>query len=534
MKKNIHDLKHDLWKIACDLRGHMDAFEFKDYILSILCFRFLSEKLENCLKNRGLGKFQEYKEEFDNDQETIKNMLIDELGFYLKPKELWSYLIKVIENNSNEFHYKLLSDAFVSIEETPINYKYKHVFSNLFSNIDLDNIERGSTTENKNTLLSRIILSINNLCPFNSYCNEYLGDIYEYLIGQFAASAGKKAGEFFTPSSVSNLIAKIVTSDSNKTKGKLTIYDPTCGSGSLLLKVFREIKNKNKDIANINNENNDIAIYGQELNNTTYNLARMNMLMHDIDYFNISIYNGDTLTDFGNKHPHRQIVSKKSGFDIIVANPPYSLTWCKEPNSKIILKDDERFSNCGKLAPKNKADWAFVQHMLYCLKEDGICAVVLPHGVLFRGKAEALIRKYILEQKYLDAVIGLPENIFYGMDHTTCILIFRKCQTNNNILFIDASKEYITQRTKNILSEKNIDNILQTYLKRENIANISFKASMEDIKKNDYILSINYYIKTETKTEEIDIISVQNRIKQLENEKKAVDKEIDNYLKELE
>ncbi|AYJ01376.1 type I restriction-modification system subunit M [Candidatus Phytoplasma ziziphi] len=523
------NLKTSLWKMACNLRGNMDAFEFKDYILGLLCFRFLSEKLEKYLKEE---EIEDYEKEYQDSD--CQKLLKEKLSFYLKPEELWSHFIYLIQNKKEDFNYKLLMNAFASIEETSKNTNYRDVFNNLFSIIDLDNNKIGKTTSDKNDLLSNLMRKIDNLCPYESFCSDYLGDIYEYLIGEFAASAGKKAGEFFTPIAVSALMAEMVTSNQvlNPSTSNLKIYDPTCGSGSLLLQVVRKIKSKNNIVKNAKNS---IIICGQELNDTTYNLARMNMLMHAIDYFEIKLYLGNTLTNFfqSEEHPHREIVEKEGGFSIIVANPPYSQTWRQDSvNQSVLFQTDERFSGYGGLAPKNKADWAFVQHMIYCLKDEGVCAVVLPHGILFRENAEGLIRKHILEKGYIDAVIGLPEKIFYGTSIATCILIIRKCKKDNNVLFIDASQEYSPGK-QNTLSENNIQNILKLYLDRKKINSLSYVASIEEIKQNNYDLSINHYITSETKEENIDIVEIEKNIITLENQKKAIEKEINNYLKEL-
>lgn len=517
------NFKTKLWNMACNLRGNMDPLEFKDYILSLLCFHYLSEKFENYLKDQARITIEDYPNHY-KEPELLKELKIN-LGFLLKPKQLWSYFIQTIDRR--EFRYNLLANAFVAVEDTSKDTAYHEVFENLFSAIDLDNNKISKNESQKNTLVAMLITQINNICPFNSDCSDCLGDIYEYLIGEFAASAGKKAGKFFTPSSVSTLMAQIVTSDPDKNhfNHNLKIYDPTCGSGSLLLKVVKQLKVKIKTQTNYK-----INLYGQELNNTTYNLARMNMLLYTIKHFEIDLVFTNTLTDLCGRH--LDLVKKEGGFNIIVSNPPYSQKWLLDTNEESYAKEDQRFSGYPKLAPKSFADLAFVQHMLYCLKKEGICTVVLPHGVLFRGNKEASIRKQIIENHYLDAVIGLPKNIFYGAPIATCILVFRKCQKQDNILFIDASNQY-QPGTKNSLSQTNVDCILDLYLKRQTIKNISYVAPLDQIIANNYELSISRYIINENTNEIIDIATVKSNIESLEAKKQELNQQIRIYLEEL-
>ncbi|SUA95732.1 Probable type I restriction enzyme BthVORF4518P M protein [Myroides odoratus] len=336
---------------------------------------------------------------------------------------------------------------------------------------------------------------------------DVLGDAYEYLIGQFASGAGKKAGEFYTPQEVSKILAKIVTTGKNRLK---SVYDPTCGSGSLLLRVAREVKDVNN-------------FYGQEMNRTTYNLARMNMILHGVHYLKFDIKQEDTL-----EHPQHL---NDMPFEAIVANPPFSANWSANP----LFLSDDRFSQYGKLAPASKADFAFVQHMIYHLAENGTMAIVLPHGVLFRGAAELHIRKYLIEQKnYLEAVIGLPANIFYGTSIPTCILVFKKCKEDpNHILFIDASKDFEKVKNQNMLREEHIEKIVDTYRNRTVIEKYSHLATLEEVAENDYNLNIPRYVDTFEEEEEIDIHAVMKEIKSLEAKRAELDKEIDVYFKEL-
>jgi type I restriction enzyme M protein len=334
---------------------------------------------------------------------------------------------------------------------------------------------------------------------------DILGDAYEYLIGQFASGAGKKAGEFYTPQQVSMVLAKIVTTGKSKLK---SVYDPTCGSGSLLLRVAKEVKEVNN-------------FYGQEMNRTTYNLARMNMILHGVHYLKFDIKQEDTL-----EHP--QHIEKQ--FEAVVANPPFSAQWSANP----LFTSDDRFSQYGKLAPSSKADFAFVQHMIYHLAENGIMAVVLPHGALFRGGAEQHIRKYLIEDKnYLDAVIGLPANIFYGTSIPTCIMVFKKCRENpEDVLFINAS-EHFERGTQNILRPDDINRIISTYRERKEVEKYSSLATLEFIAENEYNLNIPRYVNTFDEQETVDIASVAMKLRSLEKEMKNTDAELTAFCNEL-
>jgi type I restriction enzyme M protein len=373
--------------------------------------------------------------------------------------------------------------------------------------MDLNSTKLGKTPAARNAIISKVLTHLDKI-DFKLEHTELdvLGDAYEYLIGQFASGAGKKAGEFYTPQEVSKILAKIVTTGKQKLK---SVYDPTCGSGSLLLRVAREVK----DVGNF---------YGQEMNRTTYNLARMNMILHGVHYRKFDIKQEDTLEH--PQHIHHQ-------FEAIVANPPFSANWSANP----LFTSDDRFSQYGKLAPASKADFAFVQHMIYHLAENGSMAVVLPHGVLFRGAAEQHIRKYLIEIKnYLDAVIGLPPNIFYGTSIPTCILIFKKCRENpDDILFIDASHNFEKVKTQNVLRDAHIHKIIDTYRNRKTIEKYSYCAPLKEVAENDYNLNIPRYVNTYEEEEAIDIQAVMREIKELEAKRAGLDAEIDVYLKEL-
>ena len=508
--KQQAELHTQLWAMANDLRGSMDASEFKNYILGLIFYRYLSDKLlrfvNEELKDDEITYIEAWKD--DEFKQDIIDLLVDSdsgLGYVIEPNNLWSSLIEKI--NIAQFDISMLAKAINDLTESTLGLASQRDFENLFDDMDLNASKLGKTEADRSALISKVMLKINDInFHYEDAEIDVLGDAYEYLIGQFAASAGKKAGEFYTPQQVSKLLAKLVTIGKNKLKN---VYDPTCGSGSLLLRVAKET-----DV---------VSFYGQEKVATTYNLARMNMLLHGIPFNHFDIENNDTL-----EHPNEAHMQLR--FDAVVANPPYSAKWSADAK----FLDDERFSAYGKLAPKSKADYAFIQHMLYLLDDAGTMAVVLPHGVLFRGAAEGVIRKYLIKEKnWLDAVIGLPANLFFGTSIPTCILVFKKCKKNDDIFFIDASKEYESGKNQNRLTDENIEKILDTYINRKDVEKYAHAASLEEVEENDYNLNIPRYVDTFEEEEEIDIKAVIKEIKELEAKRDELDKEINVYLKEL-
>lgn len=503
------ELQKQLWSIANSLRGNMDANDFKNYILGLIFYRYLSENLVNyvektLLKDDGITYAEAWKkEEYRNE---LKRYLIEDsnMGYFIEAENLWSELIYKI--GIGKFDISMLLKAINSISDSTLGNESEDDFENLFEDMDLNNSKLGRGEAERTKLISTIMLKINDIdFHHNDAEIDVLGDAYEYLISNFAASAGKKAGEFYTPQQVSRILAKLVTLN----KAKLQkVYDPTCGSGSLLLRVGKETKVS--------------TYYGQEFNSTTYNLARMNMLLHGISFKHFDIKNADTLEN--PKHLDLK-------FDAIVANPPYSAQWSADPK----FMEDERFSAYGKLAPKSKADFAFIQHMLFQLADNGTMAVVLPHGVLFRGASEGVIREYIIKEKnWLDAVIGLPANIFYGTSIPTCILVFKKCRENeDNILFIDASKDFEAGKNQNRLRDEDVDKIIETYKNRTEIEKYCHIAPLSEIEENEYNLNIPRYVDTFEEEEEIDIKAVQQDLKEIDKQIAEVDKELNVYLKEL-
>ncbi|CAA7392150.1 type I restriction-modification system subunit M [Chryseobacterium fistulae] len=507
-------LEQQLWNIANTLRGKMNADEFRDYILGFIFYKYLAEKMEifaNSILKEDKIQFREIKEDTVEGSayiDAIREEALETLGYFLKPSELFSEIAKRGNSDTNTFILEDLQKILTNIQLSTMGTQSEEDFDNLFEDMDLNSTKLGKTADSRNEIIVKVLLHLDEIdFQLNDTELDVLGDAYEYLIGQFASGAGKKAGEFYTPQEVSKILAKIVTTGKNRLK---SVYDPTCGSGSLLLRVAREVK----DVSNF---------YGQEMNRTTYNLARMNMILHGVHYLQFDIKQEDTL-----EHPQHL---NDMPFEAIVANPPFSANWSANP----LFLNDDRFSQYGKLAPSSKADFAFVQHMIYHLAENGTMAIVLPHGVLFRGAAELHIRKYLIEQKnYLDAVIGLPANIFYGTSIPTCILVFKKCKEDpEHILFIDASKEFEKVKNQNMLREEHINKIVETFRNRTVIEKYSHLATLQEVADNDYNLNIPRYVDTFEAEEEIDIQAVMQEIKSLEAKRAELDKEIDVYFKEL-
>ncbi len=508
-------LEQQLWNIANTLRGKMNADEFRDYILGFIFYKYLSEKMDiyanNILKADKI-KYKEIKENTKQGKEyieAIKEESLEKLGYFLKPSELFSEVAK--RGNSdvegeNNFILEDLQKILNNIQLSTMGTESEEDFDHLFEDMDLNSTKLGKSPEARNEIIAKVLSHLNKI-DFKLEQTELdvLGDAYEYLIGQFASGAGKKAGEFYTPQEVSKVLAKIVTTGKSKLK---SVYDPTCGSGSLLLRVAKEVK----EVSNF---------YGQEMNRTTYNLARMNMILHGVHYRKFNIKQEDTLEN--PQHTGQQ-------FEAIVANPPFSAEWSANP----LFTSDDRFSQYGKLAPAGKADFAFVQHMIHHLAENGTMAIVLPHGTLFRSGSEQHIRKYLIEDRnYLDAVIGLPANLFYGTPIPTCIMVFKKCKENpNDVLFINAAEHFV-RGTQNTLRQEDIDRIVSTYRERKEIDRFSSLATLDFIAENEYNLNIPRYVNTFEEQESIDIVSVARQLRSLEKEMKDTDADLTAFCKEL-
>ncbi|RYE27146.1 MAG: type I restriction-modification system subunit M [Sphingobacteriaceae bacterium] len=502
-------LEQQLWNVANTLRGKMNADEFRDYILGFIFYKYLSERMEiyanEILETDGI-KYKEINENAEDGKaflEAIKEESVEKLGYFLKPSELFSEVAKRGNGDKDEdesnFILEDLQKILTNIQQSTMGTESEEDFDHLFEDMDLNSTKLGKTPEARNGIIAKVLAHLDKI-DFKLEQSELdvLGDAYEYLIGQFASGAGKKAGEFYTPQQVSTILAKIVTTGKKKLK---YAYDPTFGSGSLILRVAKEVE--------------VTQFFGQELNRTTYNLARMNMILHGINYRRFNIKQEDTL-----EHPQHLGME----FEAIVANPPFSAQWSANP----LFTSDDRFSQYGKLAPSSKADFAFVQHMIHHLAENGTMAVVLPHGVLYRGGAELHIRKYLIKDRnYLDAVIGLPENIFYGTDIATCILVFKKCRENpNDVLFIDGSSLFGKSNKQNYLRHSDIEKIISTYRNRNSEDRYSYKASTDEIYENDFFLNIPRYVKNIKKEKSSNLYDISNLLYNYSIEQVEIDEKL--------
>ncbi len=518
-------LEQQLWNIANTLRGKMDADDFRDYILGFIFYKYLSEKMysyaNNILKPDSIH-YQDIDETSAEGQEyleAIKHEALNALGYFLKPSELFSELARRGNaEGKSKFILDDLTAVLNNIAQSTMGTDSEEDFDHLFEDLDLTSSKLGKTENAKNELIVKVLSHLEEIdFRLEDTTTDVLGDAYEYLIGKFASGAGKKAGEFYTPQEVSTVLAKLVVTGKTRLK---SVYDPTCGSGSLLLRVAKEVEEVS-------------AFYGQESNPTTYNLCRMNMIMHDVHYRKFDIKNEDTLE----KPQH---IDQR--FEAIVANPPFSADWSASP----LHMSDDRFSPYGKLAPKTKADFAFLQHMVFQLKTGGTMACVLPHGVLFRGAAEGHIRKHLIaENNYLDAVIGLPANIFYGTSIPTCILVLKKDRSSatlrgQKILFIDASQHFEKVKTQNVLRPEHISKIIDTYRQYANgalsdaeVEKYSHVATLAEVEENDYNLNIPRYVDTFEEEEPIDLAAVSKELREVAERSRSTDKTIAEYCAQL-
>ena len=506
-------LQKRLWSIANELRGKMDADEFRDYILGFVFYKYLSEKqhlyANSLLETEEVKDYCEVTDKEDID--AIREESLLKLGYFLSPDELFTAITAKGNTDLEEASNFILEDLQAilnNIESSTMGTESEDDFNKLFEDLDLASTKLGRTPDARNSLIAKVLAHLDKIdFGLEESNSDVLGDAYEYLIGQFASGAGKKAGEFYTPQQVSKILAKIVTLDKQRIK---SAYDPTCGSGSLLLRIGKEAEVS--------------EFYGQELNRTTYNLCRMNMILHDVHFRQFDIRQEDTL-----EHPQHM----DDRFEAVVANPPFSARWKGKDNP--LYETDDRFSQYGRLAPKTKADFAFVQHMIYQMAENATMAVVLPHGVLFRGAAEEEIRKHIIkEQNYLDAVIGLPANLFYGTGIPACILVLKKCRVHDNdILFIDASQHFEKASNQNTLSNEQVEKIVDAYRNRENIDKYAYVASLDEVKENDYNLNIPRYVDTFEVEEPVDLNAVVKDLNALEVDMQETDQTIAGFCKEL-
>ena len=505
------ELHKTIWKIANELRGSVDGWDFKQYVLGFLFYRFISENLTNYINELEPDDNFDYAALSDDQAEYGRIETLKEKGFYILPSELFVNVRK--RAKSDKDLNVTLNNIFNNIENSAKGTDSEDDMKGLFDDIDVNSNKLGNTVNERNNKLVKLLDAVGDLPLGNYHDNtiDVFGDAYEYLMTMYASNAGKSGGEFFTPQEVGELLARIVLIDKTEVN---KVYDPCCGSGGLLLK-FAKILGK---------ENVKDGFYGQEVNLTTYNLARINMFLHDINYNKFNIARGDTLID--PKHWDDE------PFDAIVSNPPYSIKW--EGKSNPLLINDERFAPAGILAPESKADLAFTMHMLSWLSAKGTAAIVEFPGVLYRGGAEGKIRKYLIDNNFVDTVIQLPSDLFFGTSIATCILVLKKNKTDNSILFVDASEECVRTTNKNKLSDTNIENILSLLKNRVDVENKAIVVPNEEIAENDYNISVNSYLKTATDEVEIDIVELNKSIQEIVAKQSQVRKELDSIIQELE
>lgn len=521
--QQAQNLAARLWDMANSLRGKMDASEYRDYILGFIFYRYLSQKQERWLVSQGLiipedgqSVNDAYREQVtEEDLPDARQNLVEGIGYAIDPDDTWATLVsKAQAKTIRPEDFQNMFDHFR--RNAALNTASNRDFQGIFDNINLNNTSLGNSTSSRAKALSDLLEDIDGIEFTDANGRDVLGNVYEYLIAQFASNSGKKAGEFYTPHEVSDVLARLVTyadpsvpAEDNQaitdTSQKFEVYDPTCGSGSLLLTVQQEVK------GGLTNPDR-VVFYGQELNSTTYNLARMNLMMHGVEYTGMHLRNGDTLESDWPDGVDANGVDHPLFFDAVVANPPYSQKW---DNNESKMKDP-RFKDFGRLAPKSKADYAFVEHCVYHLKPTGRMAIVLPHGVLFRGGAEGTIRQALINKNYLDAVIGLPANLFYSTGIPTIVLVFRKNRTNSDVLFIDASKHFEKGKNQNHLRPEDIDLIVKTYEDRKDVKKLAHVASLDEIKENDYNLNIPRYVDTFEEEKPIDLDEVNRQLAEID------------------
>lgn len=517
------DVTSQIWEMANRLRGNMDASEYRNYILGFMFYRYLSERQEKYLFENeileGINNIQEVNEEYakeatDDDLVDYLADIAESQGYAIEPQYTWKTIVNAV--NSNTIKPDTFQNMFDSFNNNlRLNTKAREDFTGVFDDMNLSNSRLGNTTAARAKALTEIVNLVDQVEYKDENGKDILGDIYEFLIAKFAGNSGKKAGEFYTPHKVSEVLAKLATISLNQNEDKPSVYDFACGSGSLLLTVQDEIKN-------------NVLYYGQELNTTTYNLARMNLMMHDVAYDRMTLKNADTLEQDWPDGVDEQGVDHPRNFDVVVANPPYSARW---DNNDRKLKDP-RFKDYG-LAPKTKADYAFMLHGLYHLDQNGTMAIVLPHGVLFRGAKEGKIREALLKKNQIDAIIGMPAGLFYSTGIPTVILVLKKNKTNKDVLFIDASKGFEKGKNQNILRDKDIDKIINTYKERKDVERYAHVARFDEIQENDFNLNIPRYVDTFVPEPPVDLKKVAADLHETNIEIEKNQKELVGMLKDL-
>ncbi len=510
----MSQLNSKLFSAADSLRSKMDASEYKDYLLGLIFYKYLSDELlvkvveladESAEEYNTQEKQTELYRELladDDVKDDLIETLVDTLGHHIEPDYLFNTLANQAKQNT--FQLNDLNKAFIDLSTS-----YDQ-FTGLFDDVDLTSRRLGADDQQRNITISEVIKKLNDI-DLVGYDGDVIGDAYEYLIGEFASEAGKKAGEFYTPSQVSDMMAQIAAIG-QEDKKLFSVYDPTMGSGSLMLNVRHYL-----------NYPDSVKYHGQEMNTTTYNLAKMNLILHGVRRENMRLRNGDTLNkDWPTDEPYL--------FDSVLMNPPYSAKWSSDKS----FLDDSRFNRYGRLAPKSKADFSFLLHGFYHLKDSGTMAIVLPHGVLFRGAAEGVIRKKLLEDGSIYAVIGMPANLFFGTSIPTTVIILKKNRNNRDVLFIDASKEFEKVKNQNKLTKENIDKIVETYKKRKDVDKYAYLATFEEIEENDFNLNIPRYVDTFEEEEPVDLAELGSSIQEIRKEKAELESSLHEMISSLE
>ena len=508
------ELHRTIWNMANDLRGSVDGWDFKQYVLGMLFYRYISENITNYIN---AGEWEAGNTEFDyaklsdEEAEQAREDLVKTKGFFILPSELFENVRARAKDDENL--NETLEQIFSNIEASAQGTESEDNFKGLFDDIDANSNKLGNTVIKRNEKLVKLLNSVAEmkLGDYRDNTIDAFGDAYEFLMGMYASNAGKSGGEYFTPQEVSELLTRIALVGKTEVN---KVYDPACGSGSLLLKSAKIL----------GKENVRLGFFGQEINITTYNLCRINMFLHDIDYDKFDIALGDTLTD-----PQHW---DDEPFEVIVSNPPYSIKW--KGDSDPILINDPRYSPAGVLAPKSKADLAFIMHSLSWLATNGMAAIVCFPGVMYRGGAEKKIRQYLIDNNYIDCIIQLPDNLFYGTSIATCIMVLKKSKSENSTLFIDASKEYIKVTNNNKLTEENIDKILNVFTDRKDKKHFAKLVPNSKIAEQEYNLSVSTYVEQEDTKENIDIAALNAEIEEIVAREQILREEIDKIIAEIE
>ena len=508
------ELHRAIWAIADELRGSVDGWDFKAYVLGMMFYRYISENLAAYIdegEHRAGNTDFSYAEISDEMAETAREDLVKTKGFFILPSELFCNLKKRAKDDENL--NVTLEGILKHIEESAKGSESEKNFSGLFEDVDVNSNKLGKTVAERNAKIVKLLNGVSDmeLGDYKSHNIDTFGDAYEFLMSMYASNAGKSGGEFFTPQEVSELLTRIAVIGKKEVN---KVYDPACGSGSLLLKSAKIL---GKD--HVRN-----GFFGQEINPTTFNLCRINMFLHDIDYDKFDIAYGDTLLD-----PQHW---DDEPFEVIVSNPPYSIKWKGDDDP--ILINDERFSPAGVLAPKSKADLAFIMHSLAWLATNGTAAIVCFPGIMYRGGAEKKIRKYLIDNNYVDCVIQLPDNLFFGTSIATCIMVLRKSKTDNSVLFIDASNEFEKVTNNNKLTPENIEKIVGEFASRADVEYFSRSVQYSEIQENDFNLSVSTYVEKEDKREVIDIAKLNAEIKEIVAREQVLRDEIDRIIAEIE